>query len=87
MKAYLITFRSITLAQRAEAVLGRNNIQCHVRRTPRWMEDRGCGYAGEARLGDIEQGTAILRRQGIPYRKTYRMNQDGEVEEPGNDLS
>ena len=81
MKSYLITFRSITLAQRAEAVLAENSISCHMRRTPRWMEEKGCGYAVEAKLADLSQGTNLLRRKGIPFRKGYRLTGDGTAEE------
>ena len=81
MKAYLITFRSVTYAQRGEEALSREGIRCSLRRTPRWMEQRGCGYAVEARLADIRQGTQILNREGIAYRKTYRLTGDGGVEE------
>ena len=81
MKTYLITFRSITLAQRAEKAMEQNNIHSRIRRTPRWMEERGCGYAVEVKLIDIEQGLMILRQQGIPFRKGYRLSQDGTVEE------
>ena len=81
MKAYLITFRSITYAQRAEQALNREGIRCNLRRTPRWMEQRGCGYGIEAKLADGSQVTGILNREGIPYRKVYRLTQDGAVEE------
>lgn len=81
MKSYLITFRSVTYAQRAEKALERNNIHCRLRRTPRWMEERGCGYAIEAKLADIGQGTAILRLEGVPFRKGYLLSADGNVEE------
>ena len=81
MKAYLITFRSITYAQRGEQALSREGIVCHLRRTPRWMEQRGCGYAVETKLADIAMGTRILTREGIPYRKTYQLSGDGGVVE------
>ena len=81
MKSYLITFRSITLAQRAQKAMEQNNMHCRIRRTPRWMEERGCGYAVEVKLIDIEQGLMLLRQQAIPFRKGYRVSQDGTVEE------
>ena len=81
MKAYLITFRSITYAQRAEAALQRQGIRGNVRRTPRWMEERGCGYALEVKLADSSLGTALLEKQGIPYKRVYRISPDGTVEE------
>lgn len=81
MKAYLITFRSITYAQWAEEAMKREGIRCVLRRTPRWMEQRGCGYAVEAKLADILMGTGILNREGIAYRKAYRLTESGSVEE------
>ena len=44
MKAYFLTFRSITQAQRAERAYSRAGMVCTMRRTPRWMEEKGCGY-------------------------------------------
>ena len=81
MKAYLITFRSITYAQRAEQALEKEGISCKLRRTPRWMEQRGCGYGIEAKLVDGTMATRILSREGIAHRKVYRLTQDGAVEE------
>jgi len=81
MKAYLITFRSITYAQRAEAAFQRQGIRGTVRRTPRWMEERGCGYALEVKLADSGLGTALLEKQGIPYKRVYRISPDGTIEE------
>lgn len=81
MKAYLITFRSITYAQRGQQALDRAGIVCKIRRTPRWMEQRGCGYAVEARLPELSLGTGILNREGIGFRKAYRLNADGAVTE------
>lgn len=81
MKAYLITFRSITYAQRGEQALRREGIRCELRRTPRWMEQRGCGYAVQVMLAQIDVATRILRREGITWRKLYRLTGDGGVEE------
>lgn len=81
MKAYLITFRSITYAQRGEQIFSREGLRCHLRRTPRWMEQQGCGYAVEVKLPELEMGRALLRREGVPFRKAYRMNGEGSVGE------
>jgi len=87
MKNYFITFRSITYAQRAEKTFLRNGISCHIRRTPRWMEERGCGYGAEVRLPSLSQGLRLLNEEGIPVRKYYAINRDGRVEEVRDDLS
>lgn len=81
MKYCMITFRSVTPAQRGESVLSRAGFECSIQRTPRWMEEKGCGYAVEAKLADLSQGTNLLRRKGIPFRKGYRLTGDGTAEE------
>ena len=80
MKSFLITFRSITVAQRAQKALERQEIHSNLRRTPRWMEERGCGYGLEVKVAEPESVTALLEQQGIPYRKVYRIGADGTVE-------
>ena len=45
MKMYLITFRSITFAQKGESALKRAGITCTLLRTPRAMEERGSADA------------------------------------------
>ena len=45
MSYYFITFRSVTHAQRGEKVLQKEGLRCTLQRTPRWMEEQGCGYA------------------------------------------
>lgn len=81
MSVYFITFRSVTLAQRGEQLLHRNGIRCTLQRTPRWMEEQGCGYCLKLRQEDV--GTSILKlRQGqIQFRKVYIQKEDGGVEE------
>ena len=40
MKEYFVTFRSITFAQRGQAVLRSAGIPVQLQRTPRWMEEK-----------------------------------------------
>ncbi len=87
MKSYFITFRSITYAQRGEQAFLRSGVKCHMRRTPRWMEERGCGYGVEVALAELGDGLKLLRQQGIPWRKTWLLKSGGEVEEIRYDLS
>lgn len=81
MKSFFITFRSITGAQKAERVMAKYGYTCLMRRTPRWMEERGCGYGLEVKLADLQEGLEILKREKIPFRKTYLLHPDGTVEE------
>ena len=81
MRACIITFRSVTPAQRGEGVLRRAGIDCSVQRTPRWMEEQGCGYSLNIRCQDVQSGISLLRSNGIPYRKVYWRRDNGTVEE------
>ncbi|MBR2047563.1 MAG: DUF3343 domain-containing protein [Oscillospiraceae bacterium] len=86
MKSYLITFRSITYGQRAEQTLRALGKKSRLRRTPRWMEDRGCGYALEVTTGEVSELLAVLRQQQIPWRKVWLARPGGEMEELSNVL-
>ena len=41
---WLITFRSVTLAQKGERALKQAEIFCSLQRTPKMLSERGCGY-------------------------------------------
>jgi hypothetical protein len=81
MLSYFITFRSVTFAQRGERALRQAGIGCELQRTPRWMEEKGCGYS----LGvkDALAALEVLRRNQVPFRKVYRRKNDGGAEEMG----
>ena len=83
MKTFFLTFRSITQAQRAERAFGRAGYVCILRRTPRWMEERGCGYGVEVKCAGLRE---VLRQEKIPFRKSYLLHGDGMVEELRDDL-
>ena len=87
MKSFFLTFRSITQAQRAERAFARAGLECILRRTPRWMEERGCGYGVEVKCPDLRTGLEVLRQERIPFRKSYLLHGDGVVEEISHDLS
>lgn len=81
MRRCVITFRSITPAQRGEGALHKAGIECYLQRTPRWMELKGCGYSLQLNCSDIVNAVEALRRCGIAYRKVYLYKQQDEVEE------
>ena len=80
MDSCLITFRSVTPAQRGESALRHEGIPCSVQRTPKALADQGCGYSLRLPMHHLHQATEILRQRGIIYRKTYCMH-DGTPEE------
>ena len=86
MTTYCITFRSVTLAQRGERALAAAGQHCSLARTPRWMEERGCGYGVEVKCPDLKSGLEVLRREKIPFRKSYLLHADGVAEELSDDL-
>lgn len=81
MKLYYITFRSVTYAQRGERVLWQGNFRCMLQRTPRWMEEQGCGYALKLWGEDVFPAVALLREKGVPLRRVYVQRQEGKLEE------
>lgn len=77
MKQLLITFRSVTYAQRGGRALAAAGIRCRLQRTPKWMEQQGCGYSLRLRDEDGKAAVAVLRREGIPLRRVYREQEGG----------
>ncbi len=78
MEVYLITFRSVTPAQRGENLLKKSGLECFLRRTPRWMEEQGCGYS--LRVRDGREAVQLLKAHQVPYRKVY-LQRNGNMEE------
>ena len=81
MKNCIITFRSVTPAQRAEATLRRAGVNCTIQRTPKWMEEKGCGYSLRLNCQDLMAASVLLRQAGISYRKAYSLGDNGTPEE------
>ncbi len=81
MQICFITFRSVTPAQRAEQLLKRSGFSCYLRRTPRWMERKGCGYGVQVPAMDVYSCANILKKAGISYQKVYAMGEDESAEE------
>ena len=81
MNVYFITFRSVTLAPRGEGILRKAGIGCQLLRTPRWMEEQGCGYCLRLRREDVDPVLMILRNANVQFRKVYSQNMDGNVVE------
>ena len=81
MNLYYVTFRSVTPAQRGENLLHRQGIRCNLQRTPRWMQENGCGYCLRLDAQQIGEAVGLLDRAGLPYRKVYSQNGAGDTEE------
>lgn len=81
MRFYYITFRSVTYAQRGERILQKEGIRCILLRTPRWMEEQGCGYCLRLWAEGVKPALQLLQMAGVPYRKVYIQGRDGQLEE------
>ena len=76
-----ITFRSVTHAQRGERILSGAGIRCAMQRTPRWMEEQGCGYCLRLRQQELVGARELLANNGVQFRRSYRVDDRGELVE------
>lgn len=74
MKTDFITFRSITPAQQAQRLLRQGGVDTILQRTPRYMEQQGCGYCLRLRPEDRSRAVALLQASGVNFRKVYTEN-------------
>ena len=81
MRMYYLTFRSVTYAQRGEKLLNRNGYRCTIQRTPRWMEEQGCGYALRVWTQDIGSALMLLQENQLQIKRIYMQGDDGQLEE------
>ena len=81
MKFCFITFRSVTFAQSGQRSLKRVGIDTVLRRTPKGLEQRGCGYCLQLRENLALQAVDQLRLEGIEFSKLYRFRENGTGEE------
>ena len=77
----MITLRSVTPAQRGEGLLKRAGIGCLLRRTPRRMEQQGCGYSLHLAKNNAFHATHLLRENKVSFRKLYFLGENGAMEE------
>ena len=82
MKRDFITFRSITPAQQAQRILHKGGVETQLQRTPRWMEQQGCGYCLRLRSDQRERALMLLQQAGVQFQKVYTA-QNGEPEGMG----
>ena len=81
MENCMITFRSVTPAQRGELLLHRNGIHCAIHRTPHILAEQGCGYSLDVHRRELPQALELLRSRGIPFRKAYCTDPEGKPRE------
>ena len=80
MNRDFITFRSITPAQQAQRLLQRAGVDAMLQRTPRQMEQLGCGYCLRLRPEDRGQALVLLKQSGVQFHRVFTQ-ENGALEE------
>lgn len=80
MTQYLITFRSLTHAQRSARLLERSGVTATVIKAPQGLSSSGCAYAVTLRRKP-EESVELLRRSGMRIGKLFRRGPDGTYTE------
>ncbi len=80
MKSCFITLPTLTAAQMAESQLRRSGIQCRIQRSPKWMEEQGCGNGITVPFDVFDKCITILKNNRIPYKKAYLKDEGGKME-------
>lgn len=78
---YLFTFRSLTAAQRAKALLRDGSVFSVLERAPKRPSGQGCGYVLRVSSGDGMRALRLLRAGGAGFGHLYRLFQNGQLEE------
>ena len=52
-----------------------------LQRTPRWMEEKGCGYSLRLPPGYGAAAMEQLKQSGVPFSRLYLHRDDGGLEE------
>ncbi len=77
---YLLTFRSLTYAQRASRVLERAGVTGTVSRVPKAAATRGCAYCVIVAARHRERGLAVLKSAGLEPERVLLRHADGSLE-------
>ncbi len=80
MTVYLITFRSLTHAQRSARLLERRGLTATVIKAPQGLSGSGCAYAVTLRSRP-EEALALLRQNNMRVGRLFRRDPDGTYEE------
>ncbi len=77
---YLLSFRSLTYAQRAARILERAGITGTVSRVPKAASTRGCAYCVIVAARHKERSLSILANAGVTPERVLLRHPDGTLE-------
>ena len=78
---YLLTFRSLTYAQRAARVLERAGVTGTVSRVPKSAATRGCAYCIIVAARHKEKAMGVLSAAGLSPERVLLRHENGSLEE------
>ena len=78
---YLLTFRSLTYAQRAARVLERAGVTGTVSRVPKAAATRGCAYCIIVAARHKEKALSVLASAGLLPERVLLRHENGSLEE------
>ena len=78
---YLLTYRSLTYAQRAARVLERAGVTGTVSRVPKAAATRGCAYCVIVSERHKSRALSVLSASGMGPERVLRRGQDGALTE------
>lgn len=73
MYEYYMTFRSMTSAQQAALLLMQNGVNAAVLRAPRFLSEKGCGYAVGLNDLNVYLAVRLLRQFGNRFERVFRV--------------
>lgn len=77
---YLLTFRSLTYAQRAERILERVGVAGTVSRVPKAAATRGCAYCVVVPARHRDRSLEVLAAAGLSPERVLLRRADGSLE-------
>lgn len=81
MYDYYFTFRSVTTAMKGSRILERAGIKTLLSRTPKMLQQQGCGYCLKVRAGSLQAAQTVLLREDVRFNKIYRKEENGRWQE------
>ena len=78
---YMLTFRSLTYAQRAARVLERAGVTGTVSRVPKAAATKGCSYCVIVAARHKDRAVTLLEEAGIGPERVLLRHGDGRLEE------
>ena len=81
MQYYLLVCRSLTYAQRVQAVLQRHGIASSVIRSTKDTKREGCGYSVKIKETSLDEAQSLLKGAGLLPRGLMMITSDGKTVE------